>query len=254
MYKIYQVGNETLEDIAKKLNTNVDEIVRLNGTSNIISGSYIIVPANKDFTTYIVKQGDNIYSIAKNNGVDYETLLKVNGLDQNDYIYPNQEIIIPNKKIYVTKENETIKDIINKLNINNIDSLKEKIRVFHDYIATINVYDSDKENGKSNYNSDKAIGTLFEGHSICSGYTDTLSLFLDKINLKNYKIANDEHTWNVVLINGDWYHIDLTWDDPITNTGENIIQYNYFLITTPELESKNEIEHNYSKEIYNFIK
>lgn len=159
--------------------------------------------------------------------------------------YTNKEI----KKI----DNE-LNNIINKLNINNIDSLKEKIRVFHDYIATINVYDSDKENGKSNYNSDKAIGTLFEGHSICSGYTDTLSLFLDKINLKNYKIANDEHTWNVVLINGDWYHIDLTWDDPITNTGENIIQYNYFLITTPELESKNEIEHNYSKEIYNFIK
>lgn len=125
MYKIYQVGNETLEDIAKKLNTNVDEIVRLNGTSNIISGSYIIVPANKDFTTYIVKQGDNIYSIAKNNGVDYETLLKVNGLDQNDYIYPNQEIIIPNKKIYVTKENETIKDIINKLNINNIKNIED---------------------------------------------------------------------------------------------------------------------------------
>ncbi len=125
MYKIYQVGNETLEDIAKKLNTNVDEIVRLNGTSNIIPGSYIIVPANKDFTTYIVKQGDNIYSIAKNNGVDYETLLKVNGLDQNDYIYPNQEIIIPNKKIYVTKENETIKDIINKLNINNIKNIED---------------------------------------------------------------------------------------------------------------------------------
>lgn len=125
MYKIYQVGNETLEDIAKKLNTNVDEIVRLNGTSNIIPGSCIIVPANKDFTTYIVKQGDNIYSIAKNNGVDYETLLKVNGLDQNDYIYPNQEIIIPNKKIYVTKENETIKDIINKLNINNIKNIED---------------------------------------------------------------------------------------------------------------------------------
>lgn len=125
MYKIYQVGNENLEDIAKKLNTSVDEIVRLNGTSNIMPGSYIIVPTNKDFTSYIVKQGDNIYSIAKNNGVDYETLLKINGLDQNDYIYPNQEIIIPNRNIYVTKENETIKDIINKLNIKDIKDIED---------------------------------------------------------------------------------------------------------------------------------
>lgn len=125
MYKIYQVGNETLEDIAKKLNTSVDEIVRLNGTSNVMPGNYIIVPTNKDFTSYIVKQGDNIYSIAKNNGVDYETLLKINGLDQNDYIYPNQEIIIPNRNIYVTKENETIKDIINKLNIKDIKDIED---------------------------------------------------------------------------------------------------------------------------------
>lgn len=125
MYKIYQVQNETLEDIANKLNTTVDEIVKLNGTSNIVPGSYIIVPANKEFTTYIVKQGDNIYSIAKNNGVDYETLLKINGLDPNDYIYPNQEIIIPNRRVYVTKENETIRDIINKLNIKDIKNIED---------------------------------------------------------------------------------------------------------------------------------
>lgn len=125
MYKIYQVQNETLADIARKLNTTVDEIVKLNGTSNITPGSYIIVPAGRDFTTYIVKQGDNIYSIAKNNGVDYETLLKINGLDQNDYIYPNQEIIIPNRKVYVTKENETIKEVMNKLNMNDIKNIED---------------------------------------------------------------------------------------------------------------------------------
>lgn len=125
MYKIYQVGNETLEEIARKLNTTIDEIVKLNGTSNIITGSYIIVPTNKDFTTYLVKQGDNIYSIAKKSGIDYETLLKINGLNPNDYIYPDQEIIIPNRKIYVTKENETIKDVINKLNIDNIKNIED---------------------------------------------------------------------------------------------------------------------------------
>lgn len=125
MYKIYQVGNETLEDIAKKTNSSVDEIVKLNGTSNIITGSYIIVPANNDFITYIVKQGDNIYSIAKNSGIDYETLLKLNGLNPSDYIYPNQEIIIPNRKMYITNENETIKEVMNKLNLNDIKNIED---------------------------------------------------------------------------------------------------------------------------------
>lgn len=129
MYKIYQVGNETLSDIAKKFNTTVEDLEKLNGISSVIPGSYIIIPnRTSEYTTYIVKQGDNMYAIARTYGVDYDTLLKINGLDENDYIYPNQEIIIPNTKMYVTNGNETINEILNKLqiqmeNIKNIGDL-----------------------------------------------------------------------------------------------------------------------------------
>ena len=98
MYKIYQVGNETLSDIAKKINTTVENLEMLNGISAVIPGSYIIIPTgnnNSDYTTYIVKQGDNMYAIARMYGVDYETLLKLNGLNKDDYIYQNQEVMIP---------------------------------------------------------------------------------------------------------------------------------------------------------------
>jgi len=37
------------------------------------------------------------------------------------------------------------------------------------------------------------------------------------------------HAWNLVKIDDKWYNIDLTWDDPITNTGEQVLRYNYFL-------------------------
>lgn len=118
MYKIYQVGNETLNDIAKKFNTTVENLEKINGITSVIPGSYIIIPTNtSEYITYIVKQGDNIYAIAKEHGVDYETLLKINGLEENAYIYPNQEIMIPTSKMYVTNEKETIKDILNKLQI-----------------------------------------------------------------------------------------------------------------------------------------
>lgn len=169
----------------------------------------------------------------------------------------NGRIDVEIKRKYSDDEIESINDeidrIIDELGINNVKTLREKIRLFHDYIASTNVYDTEKELGTSTYLSDNAIGTLFQGHSICSGYTDTLSLFLDKINVENYKIATDDHTWNVVLINDKWYHIDLTWDDPVTNTGENIIQYDYFLITTAELEEKDELEHNYNTDIFGFV-
>ena len=125
MYKIYQVGNETLNDIAAKFNTTIEALEKLNGIQSVIPGSYIIIPntESSDYTTYIVKRGDNLYAIARTYQVDYSTLLKINGLDENDYIYPDQKIMIPNSKIYVTNEQEKISDILNNLNIK-LDDIK----------------------------------------------------------------------------------------------------------------------------------
>lgn len=125
MYKIYQVGNETLNDIAAKFNTTIEALEKLNGIQSVIPGSYIIIPntESSDYTTYIVKPGDNLYAIARAYQVDYPTLLKINGLDENDYIYPDQKIMIPNSKIYVTNEQEKISDILNNLNIK-LDDIK----------------------------------------------------------------------------------------------------------------------------------
>ncbi len=123
MYQIYQVmPGESLFDISRKIKTSVEELEKLNGLKNgtNIDGSYIVIP-NQDqvyYETYKVKKGDNIYSIAKKYGVDYDTLLSLNGINPNSYIYPDQEIIIPmgSKKVYVTKEGDTISKISDSLN------------------------------------------------------------------------------------------------------------------------------------------
>lgn len=171
--------------------------------------------------------------------------------------YTNNRIDVSVNRKYsdddINKINNKLNDIINELNINNYVDVKEKIKVFHDYIASTNVYDSQREKGNSKHNSDSALGTLFEGYSVCSGYTDTMALFLNMIGLENIKVATDKHVWNAVKLNDKWYHIDITWDDPVVSDGSNIIQYDYFLITTEELKKKNDKEHNYSEVIYDFI-
>ena len=77
-----------------------------------------------------------------------------------------------------------------------------------------------------------------------------MALFLDKIGLPNFKIASENHIWNVVYIDGQWKHLDLTWDDPVVDTGENILTYNYFLISTDDLKKKNEAQHQFDKSIF----
>ena len=40
---------------------------------------------------------------------------------------------------------------------------------------------------------------------------------------------SQQHVWNIVKLDGVWYNIDLTWDDPIGSNGESLISYDFFL-------------------------
>ena len=124
MYKIYQIeSGETLESIASKLGTEVDTLKQINGIMGNVSllpGSFLIVPMVDDrFQTYIVKKGDTIYSISQSYNVDPNLVLQINGLETDDYIYPEQKIKIPNSsyQFYITKQGDTIRDIEQNLNM-----------------------------------------------------------------------------------------------------------------------------------------
>lgn len=120
MYKVYQVmPGETLDSVAKKLGTTIEKLMELNGNIVLTPGMNIIVPTsgNDLFRTHTVKQGDNMYAIAKTYNAKYEDLIKLNGLNKEDYIYPGQELLIPNEnvEIYITKEGSTLKDATSSL-------------------------------------------------------------------------------------------------------------------------------------------
>ncbi len=137
MYSIYQIQvGDTLDTIANKVGTTKQVLLTINGItdSNLIPGNFIVIPMNVNlpFTTYVVKKGDNIYEIAKNYGVEYETLLEINGLGKDDYIYPEQEIIIPNKdfNIYVTKENDSLALVAQKLGAEQTDIIRDNATIY----------------------------------------------------------------------------------------------------------------------------
>ena len=157
-----------------------------------------------------------------------------------EHVYSKEEIaelnyIIDNK----------IKDLTTSTMTN-----KDKIKVIHDYIINNTEYDKLKsENINDNtYKSNTAYGVLMQGYGICSGYADTMAIFLDKLGIKNYKISNDTHIWNLVFINGVWTHLDATWDDPISEFNAN--RDTYFLISYDELIKLNDDTHSFDKLIY----
>lgn len=88
---------DTLYSIAKKYNTTVDKIMRMNNLStNMLSvGQKLVIPESVGLNTYIVKSGDTLYSIARMNNTTVNAIKIANNLT-SDILSIGQELIIPN--------------------------------------------------------------------------------------------------------------------------------------------------------------
>ena len=132
MYDKYLIKEgETLEDIASIFNTSVDMILNINDMYSreyLRAGEEIIVPKNQEsyFTYYTVNQGDSLYQIARKYNINPSLLALLNGLNMEDYIYPNQRLIIPKSgySFYITKDGDTLEIVRDKFNKNWEDILK----------------------------------------------------------------------------------------------------------------------------------
>lgn len=164
------------------------------------------------------------------------------------------------ERLYTEEQKEKIENKINTLYEQLITSkmnTREKIRVIHDYIIEHTTYDQEHANRYMNgeesivSTSNLAYGPLFTGKAVCGGYTDTMALFLDKMGVPNYKVSSQKHVWNLVYVDGAWRHLDLTWDDPVTSNGENLLLHTFFLISAETLEKEDtDNQHSYDKSIY----
>ena len=157
-----------------------------------------------------------------------------------EHVYSKEEI----SKINYIADNQ-----LNKLVTDNMPT-EEKIKNIHDYIINNTKYDNLKNDdiNDTTYKSNTAYGVLIQGYGICSGYADTMAIFLNKLGVENYKISNETHIWNLVHINGVWRHLDATWDDPISEFNAN--RNTYFLISYDELLNLKDDTHSFNKNIY----
>lgn len=138
MYDKYLIQQgEDLTSIAKKFNTNENIIMDLNNIpfpDMIRAGKEIIVPINKEqyFEYYTIKKGDTLYGIAREYNINPELLALLNGLNSQDYIYPNQEILIPksNYSYYVTKDGDTLEIVSKKFGQSSRDLLNNNETIY----------------------------------------------------------------------------------------------------------------------------
>ena len=145
MYSIYQVmEGETLEDVANKVGISMDELISINGISNgmVKPLDYVVIPnrnnENMYFKRYTISKGDTIYSIARRYGENPSDLLRLNGLNNEDTIYPGDVIFVPKDGVsfYVTGMDDTLLDVSQKMGAtpNELSNMNSTIYLTNDQL------------------------------------------------------------------------------------------------------------------------
>ncbi len=179
------------------------------------------------------------YNNFKNIQTEYDILGKITIKITKSYTEDQIQII-----------NKKLNEIENNLNLKNTTTIT-KMKKIHDYIINNSQYDYIRsEQNITTYQSDIAYGPLIEGYGICGGYADAMALFLERLQIQNIKISSEKHVWNAVNIDKNWYHIDLTWDDPVTADHSQVLEDKFFFINTNQLLNQEPNEHNFNQTIY----
>lgn len=254
---------------------NTDNFIPLS-YGDIVNIYYTVTNSGYEyFTFYCPSEYKNCLNDANKISNDQEILTYINNFvhpfngfsDIRTSLSESGEVIINVEYLYKEEEKKVILDKVDSIYkeiITDNMSNRDKIKTIHDYIINHTKYDVERnENNKSAYESHKAYGALIQGYATCNGYTDAMALFLEKMNITNYKVATElmqtdieGHIWNAVYLDNKWLHLDLTWDDPVSDNGKDYLQHKYFLISTNELENvdkKGEVvvnSHVFNKSIY----
>ncbi len=122
------------------------------------------------------------------------------------------------------------------------------VKSIHDYLIDKTKYSQNESDPMVYY----AYGPLMKGRGTCEGYAEAARLLFTAVGIESLFISgtvenNSPHAWNIIKIGGNYYHIDITWDDPIVTGGGDVKNYDYFNITDAEIAADHVWSGNYPK-------
>ena len=117
----------------------------------------------------------------------------------------------------------------------------EQLLVLHDFLAQKNLYNWDIAADSENWDpwwARSSYGAL-TGDCVCKGYALAYKLLLNNLGIHSAIAVNESgsHVWNVVELDGEWYHVDIDWDSNPFPTLSGRCYHDYFLISDNKLQS-----------------
>lgn len=156
--------------------------------------------------------------------------------------------------VYRKSENERIRQIRKSEKISGSQKTIKRIRIVHDWMVRNISYDYNNfRNGSLPGVAHTSKGALIRKICVCDGYAYGFLKVMRSMGVPCKVVHGTadgvSHAWNMVCVGGKWYHIDVTWDDPIidessTNT---IPRYTYFMKSTEYMKANS---HHFQEKKY----
>ena len=150
-------------------------------------------------------------------------------IDSNGNSSPQRTERLTSISLYYVVPTNTVPDVINATEAKVSEALTwipnnatrfQIVQALHDYLVRNCVYDRSAVNEVISP-SRTAYGALANGKAVCQGYSLAYKLLLRRAGVPAVYVGSDsmQHAWNMVQMeNNGWYHVDVTWDDPILHT------------------------------------
>ena len=150
-------------------------------------------------------------------------------IDSNGNSSPQRTERLTSISLYYVVPTNTVPDVINATEAKVSEALTwipsnatrfQIVQALHDYLVRNCVYDRSAVN-EAVSPSRTAYGALANGKAVCQGYSLAYKLLLRRAGVPAVYVGSDsmQHAWNMVQMeNNAWYHVDVTWDDPILHT------------------------------------
>lgn len=209
-----------------------DAIRNLKASINISSYKIPVSEIVSVFKSAVFSNPDIFYVDASYIHYTYNKSNNIIKSIQPIYLFSASEI--PSK---IKKFNKAVNAFLSDID----DSMSEtqKALAIHDKIALNCEY---KLKGLISYT---AYSALVDKKSVCEGYVRAYNYLLAKVGVDSKCINNNakSHCWNIVKIDGKWYHVDVTHDDPTPET-KGYVRHKYFLVSDKKLASYNSTPHS----------
>lgn len=145
--------------------------------------------------------------------------------------------------IQIQQNYQKIKDEL-LLSLDQSMSTLDKMFYLYNYLILESEYDTDAASIQDSFQSAQyalsfsLFGPLYYGKAVCSGYSQSYLDLLNELGIETRYLTSQKmnHGWNIVKYNNQWYHVDVTYGDPIPDL-KGFVDYKYFMMNDQEIAS-----------------